>query len=1230
MSIDKNLKHPDKVIENSTNVSGTTISNYHVEPLLIKIAVGQGVLSKQVENLTLTYDELKAWVTKFQITSALYNTQKKADQGNVIRNDKDEIIILEPQAALEETRKAAKNKLPWFIGGHSNGKGRKIEDILFRSLITLDVDRYPGDLSSLEADLETDLVQHKYLAYSTCSHTPSKPKIRIIIFLKKNIATNDYDRIARNFTNDLSFKDAIDEASYKPAQIMFISGVVKIDNLPTEIEAPAKYIPWIYENDGELVDPQQYCLKENAANESYGDLEYYRNPSCGLAKEKIESWLERNPAEDMDYDQWLEMGVILFNEYQGDEEGLELWIDWSKQDIARYKPEECEYKWSTFEVNYKNPKTFRSLFYKQNIIKEEDISEYFDILTEEDPKIPKVPKVSEEPYTVEVIQANREDPKVALKLSKVKMSSGNEEPLPLRKVASLPSRFPVEALGDSLMNTALSIEDVIQCPLELSAQSILSTVSLISQAHTNIELPIGTGQRRPISCYFATVAASGERKDSSDNEALKGVREWERSEYEKYLFKLVLYQGQNDIWEAEKKKINNNKKLSSQEKRQALDKLAPPPDKPIQPVLIVEEPSIEGIHKYFEKGSPTLGLISSEGGQFISGYSMSKENKIKTSGALSCLWDGKTIKRMRGEDGTSFLKDKRLTFHLMFQPGIYEQFLGDEELFDQGLLSRILCCYPTSNIGKRFRKNIKVESIQYIKNFQDYTKEILDIPLPETPREIKMSDEAKESFFEFADEVEELMKTGSKFENIKGFASKTPEHAARLGLIIQFYENPKVENLGQDYYLRGKKLALYYAEEALRLFGNAKTPHNITIAEKLLERLKTYPDDVISLPDIYQTGYVGITDKRSAESIVKILCEHKFLIKIKEGALVKDQYRRDAYLIRKEFIGKQSNIEPTLDNFRSTLGSSENDLTTIQNTDTLKASKSTLPKTLGSLGTLGEVTTQKTEVCNMLIENNLKSNIRLIHHTEGSEIIYQRSSDGYVNATAMCKAYNKLFGMWYRLPSTKAYIDELKSDVQLLNIDLIQIIRGGTAETQGTWVHPEVAVEIASWLSLKFKIKVNRWIVDWMTDKKPVEKEISYHLRRYINNMYSIPSGYFSVLQEMTILLIGPLEHQGCILPSNIIPDISEGKMFISWLKGKGENIDELPTYLHRYEDGRIFKAKMYPNKYLLEFRDHFSNVWLPERAAKYFEERCEFVLPYLNKILQLNAPNYLKTRIAC
>ena len=47
-------------------------------------------------------------------------------------------------------------------------------------------------------------------------------------------------------------------------------------------------------------------------------------------------------------------------------------------------------------------------------------------------------------------------------------------------------------------------------------------------------------------------------------------------------------------------------------------------------------------------------------GQFVGGHGMSPDHRLKTASALSELWDGRPIKRVRAGDGVTILNGRRL------------------------------------------------------------------------------------------------------------------------------------------------------------------------------------------------------------------------------------------------------------------------------------------------------------------------------------------------------------------------------------------------------------------------------------------------------------------------------------------------------------------------------------------------------------------------------------------
>ena len=249
--------------------------------------------------------------------------------------------------------------------------------------------------------------------------------------------------------------------------------------------------------------------------------------------------------------------------------------------------------------------------------------------------------------------------------------------------------------------------------------------------------------------------------------------------------------------------------------------------------------------------------------------------------------------------------------------------------------------------------------------------------------------------------------------------------------------------------------------------------------------------------------------------------------------------------------------------------------------------------------------------------DNAQMKLPLIPHKIEQGVVQQRAVDGYIDATAMCKNAGKSFADYGRLGSTKAFIAVLSSEMGIPISELIQVIKGGIPELQGTWIHPHVAINLAQWLSPKFAVLVSKWVFDWMTGGN--KSEMPYHLQRYMANRGQIPHTHFSVLNELTYNLVAPLESLGYTVPEHIVPDISEGIMFANWLrKEKGFDLKDFPKYTHRYLDGRTVEARLYPNELLADFRKHFNEVWLPKRANGYFQEKDPAALPHLKEVLRV------------
>ncbi len=114
---------------------------------------------------------------------------------------------------------------------------------------------------------------------------------------------------------------------------------------------------------------------------------------------------------------------------------------------------------------------------------------------------------------------------------------------------------------------------------------------------------------------------------------------------------------------------------------------------------------------------------------------------------------------------------------------------------------------------------------------------------------------------------------------------------------------------------------------------------------------------------------------------------------------------------------------------------------------------------------------------NSLIEVN--NNIQPKHQTLklNDVVVISRSEDNYINATHLCQAGDKLFADWFRLNTTKQLLTEAESDMGIPISQLIDIKKGNSNEfQQGTWIHPDLAIQLAQWISPQFALQVSKWV----------------------------------------------------------------------------------------------------------------------------------------------------------
>lgn len=480
-------------------------------------------------------------------------------------------------------------------------------------------------------------------------------------------------------------------------------------------------------------------------------------------------------------------------------------------------------------------------------------------------------------------------------------------PTPLVRQTPPSPPYPVSALGP-LREAAEAIIDMVQVPAAMAAHSVMGVAGLATQHLADVQLQVG---RAPLSLFLLTVAQSGERKTTSDNLAMRPVRDFEAELAEQRKTELVAYRNAHDIWTEKRKKIlkelGKSRGADRDDLEAELDALGAEPEPPLSHSIVAGDPTYEGVTRHLGILRPSIGIMSNEAGAFLGGHAMSPENRMKTAAGLSGFWDGAPIDRWRAGDGVSSSPGRRFSAHMMVQPIVADDLLTDPIANGQGLLSRFLIACPPSNIGTRTRLGHSEASERALESFAKRIGDLLRRPLPLkdgtrnelAPALLAPTHEARLLLQTFSRDIELAQANGGPCEDIRPFASKAGEHAARLAGVLTLYADPLAREIDPETMSNAINLVGYYLAETRRLTQQAEISGQVCEAERLRKWLfDVWDDDFISAADATQRGPFRETERN--RRAIKYLCDFDCLIPVEGGANIKGSTRREVWRINRE------------------------------------------------------------------------------------------------------------------------------------------------------------------------------------------------------------------------------------------------------------------------------------------------------------------------------------------
>lgn len=292
---------------------------------------------------------------------------------------------------------------------------------------------------------------------------------------------------------------------------------------------------------------------------------------------------------------------------------------------------------------------------------------------------------------------------------------------------------------------------------------------------------------------------------------------------------------------------------------------------------------------------------------------MSAQNQLAFAAALSNIWDGKEINKVRAGSGSINLAGRRMSLHLSIQPTVAQRLFANDELRDQGILSRVLVAMPESLKGTRLLRE-DAESLRARQNAKDALKRFgenivsllmkrpdvsKDNPQELTPRTLQLGAMARKQLVDFYNLVESQQSEGGIYANISGFAGKAAEQVARIAGNVALFEDHEAQAINSKHMAIGITLMEFYLAEAVRIFDTGHVSQNLLDAEDLRKWLcGHYVDDLVDVSEISKRGPRRLRSSEKIKVLMGILEEYGHLRKADEVPVsINGRKSRKAYRI---------------------------------------------------------------------------------------------------------------------------------------------------------------------------------------------------------------------------------------------------------------------------------------------------------------------------------------------
>lgn len=460
--------------------------------------------------------------------------------------------------------------------------------------------------------------------------------------------------------------------------------------------------------------------------------------------------------------------------------------------------------------------------------------------------------------------------------------------------------FPVECLPPPLQNWVKAVSENTQTPLDMAGVASLAAIATAAQGKYKVRQ--SKDHNEPLNLFILIIAKPAERKSKIVSIMTDCIFQYEQEENWKR--KPII-----DEQEAKLKVLTRKlERAKSMEEANALKTQIREIELNRVHFLRINADDVtsEALITLLANNNGVLSIISAEGGLFDTLL-----GRYSGTPSIDTVLKGHNQDHIRVDrkgSGNETVDEATLTILLSAQENVLRSFLSEEIFRARGLTARFLYCIPVSKMGTRLFETPDIPT-KLKKEYELLIRSLLEIPVPQKPSLIRLSDEALALLREHFYWVEPQL-IGA-LEDMSDWGGKLVGATVRIAGILHCAENKQKATLVS---ISGKTMSNAIAMSKYFL-AHAKYAYAQYGANRVLEDARLIQKALSKQTNLECTSYQILRLCRHFKKVeemqpaLELLTEYSYIKPFWDGSISGGRPKGISYILNPKFFDKRKGAD---------------------------------------------------------------------------------------------------------------------------------------------------------------------------------------------------------------------------------------------------------------------------------------------------------------------------------